>query len=307
MDASDMLSADETLFRDQDVFDPDYTPEQFEFRDAQLKEMSFCLKPGLRKGRPSSAFLIGQPATGKTTSAKLVFQQLKETSSAIIPVYINCHLQSSAYKIFSEVRRKVLGMPPPDSGVPLARIQDEVFVELAKKKKSLVVCLDEINYLLPNGVADEILYIILRAHEVYPGSKTAVFAIATEDVLHAFSDRVRSTFSPVRIEFKPYSGQESLEILRGRRDAGLYPDVLSDALLEQIADSASDLRHAIELMKQSALAAESDASKKILSKHVEKAKKSIQPKATGSDSRRSGAMLPRPAKTRGLEHGLVAS
>jgi len=283
MDVSDMLEAEETLFRNQEVFDPDYTPEQFEFRDSQMKEMAFCLKPALRKARPSSAFIVGQPATGKTTSVKLVFQQLKEASSAIIPVYVNCHLQSSAYKIFSEIRKAVMGMPPPDSGVPLTKVQDEVFGELADTKKSLVVCLDEINYLLANGTADEILYTILRAHEVYPGAKTAVFAISTEDVIHAFSDRVRSIFSPVRIEFKPYSGQEIIEILRFRRDMGLCPNVLSNALLDTIASKTRDLRFGIELMKQSAMTAESDASKKILPRHVEKAEKSIQPPEASRD------------------------
>ncbi len=253
----DLLGAEETLFRSQEVFDPDYTPEQFEFRDSQLKEMSLCLKPAMRKGRPCSAFLIGRPATGKTTSAKLVLRQAKESSSSIIPVYINCHLQSSPYKIFSELRKTITGFPPPDSGVPLAKVQDEVFNELGEKRKALVVCLDEVNHLLPGGVADEILYTLLRAHEVYPGVKTAVFAISTSEILHAFSDKVRSIFSPVRVEFKPYSGAELLEILRGRRDAGLYPGVLSDALLETIADKTSDLRFGIELLKQSAMAAES--------------------------------------------------
>jgi len=283
MDISDMLEAEESLFRNQEVFDPDYTPEQFEFRDSQMKELTFCLKPALRKGRPSSAFIVGQPATGKTTSVKLVFQHLRDEYAGIVPVYINCHIQSSAYKIFSEIRKAVLRMPPPDSGVPLAKVQDEVFGELAEKGKALVVCLDEINYLLANGTADEILYTLLRAHEVYAGSKTAVFAISTEDVIHAFSDKVRSIFSPVRIEFRPYSGQETIEILRFRRDVGLCSNVLSNALLETIASKTKDLRFGIELMKQSALAAESDASKKILPRHVEKAEKSIQPPEASRD------------------------
>lgn len=277
MKPSEILSSEETLFRNQEVFNPGYIPDQFRFRESQIKEMTYCLRPAISGGRPSSAFIIGDPATGKTTSVRIIFDQLRESTNKVIPVYVNCHLRSSAYKIISEIRKAVIGFYPPDTGIPITRVQDEVFQELAEKGKSLVVCLDDINYLFSNDMADDVLYTLLRAHESYPGVRTCVFAVSTEEVLHRLDQRVRSIFSPVRVEFPSYGSGEVFEILKARRDHGLYPGVLKDPLLKRIASLSKDLRFGIELVKQSALTAEADASKRVTSGHVEKAVKSLKP------------------------------
>ena len=47
-----LLNWDETLFRDPEVFDPDFVPEQFNFREAQMRELAFQLRPGLRGRAP---------------------------------------------------------------------------------------------------------------------------------------------------------------------------------------------------------------------------------------------------------------
>ena len=43
-----LLMWDETLFRDPEVFEIDYIPEQFNHRDAQIRELAFQVRPGLR-------------------------------------------------------------------------------------------------------------------------------------------------------------------------------------------------------------------------------------------------------------------
>ncbi len=43
-----LLMWDESLFRDPEVFEIDYLPEQFEFRDTQMQELAFQIRPGLR-------------------------------------------------------------------------------------------------------------------------------------------------------------------------------------------------------------------------------------------------------------------
>lgn len=282
-DTSSILGSEETLFRDIEVFNPDHVPEQFLFRDSQLRELTYAVKPAMRSGRPTNCFLIGNPATGKTTSVRLVFEQLKASTQKVVPVCINCHLNSSAFKIFSEIRKAVLGMPAPDTGIPITKVQDDVFARLVRDGKSLVVCLDDINYLFASGIADDVLYSILRCHESVPGARASVFAISTEEVLHRLDDRVRSIFSPVRVEFSPYSTSEMLDILGSRCHAGLYPDVLSKHLLKRIAGGARDIRHGIELVKQAALVAESDASRSVKDAHVEKAMQSMQPPEASGD------------------------
>jgi hypothetical protein len=41
------LYSDETLFRNRDLFEIDYIPEEFNYRESQLKDIAFALQPGL--------------------------------------------------------------------------------------------------------------------------------------------------------------------------------------------------------------------------------------------------------------------
>jgi len=62
------LYSDETLFRNRDLFEIDYIPEEFNYRESQLKDIAFALQPGLHGSRPLNMALRGLPGTGKTTA-----------------------------------------------------------------------------------------------------------------------------------------------------------------------------------------------------------------------------------------------
>ncbi len=53
MATKDYLGWDQTLFRDPDVFEIDFVPDQLHHRDRQLRELAFHVRPALRGGRPS--------------------------------------------------------------------------------------------------------------------------------------------------------------------------------------------------------------------------------------------------------------
>jgi cell division control protein 6 len=52
---------DETLFRDPDVFEIDYIPDQFLYRESQMRELAFLIRPGTKGSRPLNAILKGTP------------------------------------------------------------------------------------------------------------------------------------------------------------------------------------------------------------------------------------------------------
>jgi cell division control protein 6 len=274
-DIKDMLLADETLFKSQEVFDPNYMPEEFSFRDSQIKELTYCLKPGMRNSRPLNSFIFGNPATGKTTAVRILFDELQKTTDKIIPVHINCQIYPTHYKIASEIHRKLFGFVPPETGVPLTRLYDKIFDKVRKDKKILVVALDDINHLFLSGQANDVLYSILRAYETYADVKTAVWAISTDNCLYKIENKVRSIFHPQEVMFHDYKKDEINEILQRRADVGFYPDVLNKKLLMRVVDACIDVRHGIELMKHAATFAEANASKKITDEHIEKAMKNM--------------------------------
>lgn len=275
MNFRDLLGYEESLFQDERVFDPDYIPKDFNFRDNQLKEIAFCLRPALRGGKPINAKVYGPPATGKTTAIKLIFREIEEYSQDIYCVHINCQIHSSKFGIFSQIHKKVVGHLPPETGVPFSKVYDAIFKKLADENKALIVALDDMNYLFYDRYGNEIIYDILRAYEIFTGVRTGVIGVVSDIYFNFKLDaKVRSIFKPHEIFFPPYKYNEIFEILRDRAKLGLYPGVISDDLIEKIATYTfehGDLRLGIELIRVSALIAESEGSRKITESHVEKA------------------------------------
>jgi cell division control protein 6 len=273
----DLLMGEETLFREERVFDLDYVPERYLHRDGQKQEIAFCLRPALRGGRPLNARILGPPATGKTTAIRLLFDEIESLPEGrkLLCVHVNCQIHTSKFTIFSQIHKKLQGHLPPETGVPFPRVYEAIFRRLVKEGRSLVVALDDMNYLFYDRHANEVLYDLLRAHEVFPGAKTAVLGILSDtDFRYKLDPKTDSMYRPREIFFPPYTRGEILDILRERARAGLYPGVASEAVLEWIAEYAAsqgDLRGGIELLRIAALLAEGEASRKIEIRHVEKA------------------------------------
>ncbi|MBU7033112.1 MAG: ORC1-type DNA replication protein [Theionarchaea archaeon] len=269
----DILLYDETLIRNDRVFDPQFTPERFNFRNSQLQQLSYHLKPCIRGGTPVNTLILGPCGTGKTTSMKLVLEKAEESSEKIVPVYINCQFSATPFQIFSQIYRKVVGHSPPETGVPLTRVQNEIMRRLQREEKCLVVALDDIDHLFYDKYANDILYDILRAHEKYEGVRTGVFGILSENEFRfVLATKVHTIFNPSEVFFEPYTRSQIREILSDRVREGLIEGVLSDELLTYISDltvESGDLRVGIELLYRSALEAEANASRKITQEHVD--------------------------------------
>ncbi len=269
----DLLMYEETLFQDERVFDPDYIPKDFNYRDSQLREIAFCLRPAIKGGRPSNARITGPPATGKTTAVKLMFEEIEGQTDKVACVHVNCQVHSSKFSIFSQIHKKVMGHLPPETGVPFSKVYEAIFKKLLRENKSLVVALDDMNYLFYDRHVNDIMYQILRAHELYPGVRAAVLGVLSDvEFNYKLDIRVSSVYKPREIFFQPYSLEEMKAILKDRAKLGFYPGVISEEVLGLAANHAferGDLRVGIELLRMSALKAEAEASKRIEAKHVE--------------------------------------
>lgn len=264
-----LLMWDETLFRDPEVFEIDHIPEQFNYRDTQMKELAFQIRPGLRGGRPLNTICRGLPGTGKTTSIRKLFAEIEETTKKLVPVYVNCQIDNTKFAIFSQIFRRLSGHLPPASGTSFKQVFDAVGRLLAKENTVLLVCLDDANYLLYENEINKVLYTLLRAHESYPGTRIGVITVISDmnvDLLTEVDSRVASVFRPTEIYFSPYSEEEAHEILRERVLQGLYPGVLSEEMLDLVVEQtmkSGDLRVGIDLIKRAALNAEHDARRSI--------------------------------------------
>ena len=279
MGIEDILMHDESLFQNINAFDPDYMPPDYNFRDTQMEAMAMSIRPALKGGQPSNAIVLGSPATGKTTAMRKVFELVEKNSEKVVCVYINCQINTTRFGIFSQIYKKVFGYLPPENGVPFSRIYSQIMKHLQKNEQSLVVALDDINYLFQSKNANKVVYDILRAYEEFPGVKTSIFAILSDlEFKYAFDKNVNTVFIPQEITFPPYSYSEIEDILNDRVKAGFFPNVVNNDILEQVAMYTSengDLRLGINLLRSCGNIAEADASREITQNHFDKAVDSL--------------------------------
>ncbi|MGA2933689.1 MAG: ORC1-type DNA replication protein [Methanomicrobiales archaeon] len=257
-----LLMWDETLFREPEVFELDYVPEQFQHREDQVKELAFQVRPGLKGARPLNTVCRGLPGTGKTTSVKKLFTEIEETTKKLIPVYVNCQIDNTKFAIFSQIYRKLAGHLPPASGTSFKQVFDAITRIMQKEDAVLLVCLDDANYLLYENEMNRVLYTLLRSHEAYPGTRIGVILIISDmnvDLIQAVDARVASVFRPTEVYFPPYKEEEVSGILRDRVNQGLYPNVLPDPMFRLVVEQtmkSGDLRVGIDLLKRATLNAE---------------------------------------------------
>ena len=271
----DLLSWDQTLFKDSELFELDHIPEHFNHRDTQMESLMYSVRPALSGGRPLNSLCIGAPGTGKTTAVLKIFEEIEKHTPRIIPILVNCQVNSTRYAVFSQIFKKLIGYAPPTSGVSFKKIFSEVAKHLAEREKVLVEALDDMNYLFYENEANEVLYSLLRAHETHPGARVGVIAILSDTgVPHILDPKVESVFLPEEVKFPQYSYDEIRDILSNRAKLGFYPNVLDESVLESITKytfTLGDLRVGIDLLKRAGLNAEKRASKTIAEEDVESA------------------------------------
>nr|WP_143714351.1 ORC1-type DNA replication protein [Methanobrevibacter ruminantium] len=275
MAIEDILMFDETIFNDINAFNPDYMPPNYNFRDSQMEGMAMAIRPAIRGGRPTNSVILGSCATGKTTAIKKVFELVEKTTDKVVCVYINCQLHTTRFGIFSQIHKKIFGHQPPETGVPFSRVYEKVMDKLSSDGKSLIVAFDDVNYLFQTPHANKVFYDILRAYEEYEGVRTGIFAILSDlEFRFALDKNVNTVFIPQDIVFPPYNYSEIFSILKDRAKAGFFPGVVSDEIIEEIANQTyevGDLRVGIDLLRVSGNIAESNASRTIELEHVEEA------------------------------------
>ncbi|ATZ61653.2 MAG: ORC1-type DNA replication protein [Methanosarcinales archaeon Met12] len=263
----DMLSWDQTIFKNGEMFELDHVPEHFLHRSGQIEALTFNMRPAVRAMHPINTLCLGPPGTGKTTAVHKVFEEIEKHTSSVIPVHVNCQVDNTRYVIFSQIFQKIYGYMPPTSGVSFKKLFGEIAKYLIEKKRVLVVALDDVNYLFHENEVNGVLYPLLRAHEVYPGAKIGVIGVLSETGMHYVLDqRVNSVFLPQEIRFPPYARAEIHDILRNRIKYGFFPDVVPADVLDKIVDcveTSRDLRVGIDLLKRAGFNAERRASKQI--------------------------------------------
>jgi cell division control protein 6 len=272
-----MLSWDESVFRNEHVFEIDHVPETFHHRETQMETLKYALRPAVRGSRPLNVIARGPPGTGKTTAVQKLFGELRARSEVNV-ARVNCQVDSTRYSVFSRLFEHVFEYEPPASGISFKKLFGQVTDRLVERDEVLAVALDDVNYLFYEGEASDTLYSLLRAHEAHSGAKIGVICISSDldlDVIEELDSRVQSVFRPEEVYFNKYGESEIVDILRERVERGFHEGVVDAPVLDRVAEltaeQGGDLRVGIDLLRRAGMNAEMRASRTVAPQDVEAA------------------------------------
>lgn len=218
-------------------FDEAFVPERLVGREGQVREIVDSLAP-LRSGMPGrNLFVHGPTGVGKTSVCRRILEEHFPMNS----VYVNCWSKRTFHKIMEDI---LLQLGKVVHGYEST---SQLVKRFEKSGKRPIVCLDETDHLKDK----DILYTLARNSCVVILISNFPFTPATLDA------RIRSSLFLNEIEFKPYTGDEILAILKDRISFGVREGFVNDHHLSMISRlSHGDARIALQTLKFATVDAE---------------------------------------------------
>ncbi|MDO8642836.1 MAG: AAA family ATPase [Candidatus Woesearchaeota archaeon] len=265
-----MLGSGESLFRDPVPLDYDFIPKLVPYREAEQRQIALCIKPLIAERTGRNIFIHGPPGIGKTVVLRHIMKELEETDEtcdAVIPFYINCWQKNSSFKVILEMCEKL------EYKFTHNKRGDELFkiVKDLLNKKAAVFVLDEVDKLEDT----DLLYQLLE--EIY--RKSIILVTNHKTWLAELDQRIKSRLVAEILEFRPYTKEQVVGILRDRMKYSFVPDVWQEEAFLQAADKAytlGDVRSGLYLLKEAGNAAEDAASRSIMPAHMAAAVKKLE-------------------------------
>ncbi|MHA2226343.1 MAG: Cdc6/Cdc18 family protein [Candidatus Hodarchaeales archaeon] len=294
LDLKKLFKKKSIIIKDESVFEPTYIPECIVHRENELRLLANHFKTIIFKNTAQSGkqvIIQGSVGSGKTVVAKqfgVTIEEYCNTSSEaeitkISFFHMNCRRQRSWYLILTSILQQLVPAFPI-RGFSTAELLAYLLKILDERREGLLLCLDEIDYLLSGSKEQDILYSLIRYHEgVTHDNQFQISLMLVTRNAHfqtLLDPALISSLSQQIILFKPYTAVQLFDILALRAQKGLYDSTFSDDILKTIVSLAykgSDARYAIELLWRSAKVAEHEETHQISVEHVRKAQVSVYP------------------------------
>ncbi|MCA2003958.1 MAG: AAA family ATPase [Candidatus Nitrosotenuis sp.] len=227
------------ILLDESVFDETFFPERLIGREGQVEQIARCLKPAAVGKSIKNLYIYGPPGVGKTLVTKWILKEHFEK----ISVHVNCWSKRTSHKVMEEI---LLQMGYPVHG---KESTGDLIKRFEKGQKKVIMCLDESDHLKDY----DFLYNLARSSNC----RGLVFISNQAFTLSSIDHRIKSGLLLEEIEFKPYSRDEILAILKERVLYGLRTGSISENLVSMVAKmSNGDARVSLQTLKIAAKDAE---------------------------------------------------
>ncbi len=234
---------------------------------------SLLTEPG---GAAQRVILAGPVGTGKTAVSKLFGERMtrlaKDQSIKLDYQHFNCHKERTLFNI---VRRLAANYHPtlPDRGFSVGELFSLVRDFLEEKNSHLLLCLDEVSFLV-NTSNEDPLYFLTRStdEKLNPSQRISLILISrSPDFIQHLDESTQSSLMHNIIPFEHYSHSQLLDILAERSRDALQDGTCDEEVLETIAENGEeggDARYVLELLWRAAKYADELSSERILPEHV---------------------------------------
>ncbi len=256
---------DSSIIKFEEVLLPDHMPDELGHRDRELQVLADSIKPLLSKRTPDNLFIYGPSGCGKTTCVKYILKQLTDHSSSVLPVYVNCWENPTQMAVYNKII-EAMRLPLPRRGLATDEIFNRITEYVKNYNKPILLILDEMDGLRH----DKLLYVVSRANE-QKLSFGIIGITNNKELLSKLDSRVRSSLRFSDLEFKDYTEEQLLSILRIRAEHALVPGSYDERLLTKVARSveSGSARVVIERLWKSAKHAEKAGRSRIMLQDVE--------------------------------------
>lgn len=251
-----------TIIRNECALDLEWIPKILPYREAQQRHIAGCIKPLIDGRNGKNLFVYGIPGIGKTAATRTLLKDLDSETDSVIPFYINCWQKNSTFKVFIELCHQL------EFRFTQNKKTEELFDILEKKinQKAAVFVFDEIDK------AEELDFLYTLMEKIY--KKTIILITNYPSWIEQLDARIASRLLPELLEFKEYTKDEVRNILKQRVGSALTEnscDLNAFNLIVETTTEKKDIRCGLYLLRESALAAEEEGSRKIMTGHAQSA------------------------------------
>ncbi|MFX0208892.1 MAG: Cdc6/Cdc18 family protein [Candidatus Hodarchaeota archaeon] len=286
----DVISAP-TVFRDESKLSFDYVPKALLHRNRELRQLGNYFRHMIDKPQSVAHRVIisGSVGSGKTALTRRFGQDFETLARlkfknpySFFFLHVNCRRQSSAYQIVLTILKR-FHTSFPHRGFSLSEIIDSLLSSLRGLGQSLLLALDEVDFLLSLPKGTDLLYDLLRygeesKHDQKPLS--LILVTRNPSFMNSLDSSIQSSLQKNHLTLCPYQLSHLRDIIQARADLALNRDVLiSDALdlMSEIAFQQCDARYGMELLWRAGKKADTEGNTKIFPEHVRAAVGTLTP------------------------------
>ena len=263
------------IFINEQFLSLDYIPVNVMYRENKIKLLFNNFRSIFNNQDENETFtpsilVIGESGTGKSLTIRRFGIELQNLIEQKKPSFIfefrhiNCRRNRTVFSVLVSLMKSFL--PDfPNRGFSSSEILRMFQEMLIQTQTHILIALDEINYLIHDPDFQNFLYSLSRLNEQYLfdyDQKISIILIAQNELFLDYVDTaVKSSLYKNIIFFERYSKTQLYEILKERCNISLRENVISDSILDEIADlnaNHGDARFAIEFLWRCAKKAEND-------------------------------------------------